>query len=127
MSDDEQERPALTQFRPGLLGHPNPTPTPPARSAPVPVPGWEDTAGGGSWAYTPHTSTSGPFSLSLSYSSSERGWSLPRSSVRGGESDREEDDDDGEVNEGRGREGGKKDGKKEEQAEWDGMDMDMDL
>jgi len=52
---------------------------------------------------------------------------LPRSSVRGGESDREEVDDDGEVLEAHGWEEGSKEGTKVEQQEWDGMDMDMDL
>lgn len=144
-SEDEQDRerdgagrPTLTQFRPGLLGHPNPTPPlptnvtgvtgHPTRSAPVPVPGWEDTSasGGASWAHTPYSSTSGPFSMSMSYSSSERGWSLPKSSVRGGESDDEGEgrvvvvgDGDGETN-GNGKDVGK-------QEEWDGMEMEMDL
>jgi hypothetical protein len=60
----------------------------------------------------------------MSYSSSERGWSLPKSSVRDGESDDEGEDGvvvvaDGEE-EGNGNDVGK-------EEEWDGMDMDMDL
>ncbi|KAF8584663.1 hypothetical protein K439DRAFT_1633374 [Ramaria rubella] len=131
-SEDEQEgRPTLTQFRPGLLGHPNPTPhADPTRTAPVPVPGWEDNAAfkGASWAHTPYSSTSGPLSLSFSYSSSERGWSLPRSSVRGGESDGEGDVD---VAIDEKQEVGNNVEKKEQilgkEEEWDGMDMEMDL
>lgn len=125
MSEDEQEgRPTLTQFRPGLLGHPNPTPNAhSARSAPVPVPGWEDN--GASWAHTPFSSTSGPFSLSMSYSSSERGWSLPKSSIRGGDSDEEGDEDVAAVDQTiNGRQMEKCVGKEEE---WDGMEMEMDL
>ena len=125
MSEDEQEeRPTLTQFRPGLLGHPNPTPNS-ARSAPVPVPGWED-HNGASWGHTPYSSTSGPFSLSLSYSSSERGWSLPKSSIRGGDSDEDEGDEDvGVIDQNQNDVVPEKYVGKEE--EWDGMEMEMDL
>jgi hypothetical protein len=121
-SEDEQDpRPTLTQFRPGLLGHPNPAPSAQsARSAPVPVPGWEDHS---SWVHTPYSSTSGPFSIS--YSSSERGWSLPKSSVRGGESDNERDEDVVVVEaNGHGAHEEKDIGK---DGEWDGMEMEMDL
>ena len=133
-SEDEQDsnsRPTLTQFRPGLLGHPNPTPSSAhsTRSAPVPVPGWEETnsaSAGASWVHTPYSSSSGPFSLSLSYSSSERGWSLPKSSIRGGESDEEGIEDVAVVYEnGNDVANGKDVGKEEE--EWDGMEMEMDL
>ena len=61
----------------------------------------------------------------MSYSSSERGWSLPKSSIRGGDSDEEGDEDVAAVDQTiNGRQMEKCVGKEEE---WDGMEMEMDL